>query len=233
MGRICDISKNNRPREKALRIGIDKLSDYELLAIIIGSGTKNHSAIDISCDLINSYNGINNLIHCDYKKFIKFKGVSIIKSLQLMACFEFIKRYYNAIIVDEMICSKELEDILIKYCLMHKLDDKEHFYIIGLDKKMDIILENEFYIGTKNKILISIDEIMHFLKENNINYFCIVHNHPNHSHCLSDYDIILTNELLKRCKKEKMHLVNHYILTDNKIASVLKTSSSKNYLTYI
>lgn len=227
MGRICDIIKSQRPREKALRYGIDKLSDYELLAILIGSGTKDHSALDISCELINTFNGMNNLIFSDYKKITKFKGMSIIKSIQLIACFELIKRYHDTIIFDEKVFSKEVEDILTKYHVIHRCDKKEHFYIIALNKNKSILFEKEFYIGTENKAIVSIEEIIKFLKQNNINYFILIHNHPNNLTFPSDHDIIFTDELSKKCKKEQIKLINHYILADNRVISILQNIVSK------
>ena len=89
---LKDLPIDNKPREKALSNGIETLSDAELLAIIIRSGYKGKSAIEIGYDLISSFNGLTNLSNCEYSDLNKIKGLKKAKTLSLLATIEFSKR---------------------------------------------------------------------------------------------------------------------------------------------
>ena len=81
------VPKSERPREKALLYGIDKLTNYELLAIIINSGVKNKNVLQISQDLINHFGGLNFLANQNYTELVKISGLNKIKALNICAVF--------------------------------------------------------------------------------------------------------------------------------------------------
>ena len=102
MSKIKDIPINNRPREKAYRLGIKSLSDAELLAIIIQSGTKEVSALDIANNLLDRFSSITNIISSTDYQLSQCEGISKVKSLQLMAIKELIIRTNNGWSHDRM-----------------------------------------------------------------------------------------------------------------------------------
>ena len=86
--KIADIPENLRPREKALQYGIEELSDQELLALIIGSGVRGNSALDIAGDLLKTYaNSLETLSNTNYQSLLGQLGLSQSTSLRLLATF--------------------------------------------------------------------------------------------------------------------------------------------------
>ncbi len=79
--KIKDLQKEEKPREKLIEKEAENLTDVELLAIILRSGDKNHSAVDLARELINSFDGIKNTLSADIKELANFKGVGWLKQL--------------------------------------------------------------------------------------------------------------------------------------------------------
>ena len=93
--RIEDIPLLLRPREKAIREGIESLSNVELLALIISSGSKNYSAIDIARELLNTYTSLSELRNISYSSLLNMSGLKKATALRLLACFTLFDRYYK------------------------------------------------------------------------------------------------------------------------------------------
>ena len=92
MGRITDLADSDKPRERAERFGIEALKDEELLALIIGSGTVGHSALDIARDLLKDSRYLSNLVSKEQPYFYTFKGLKKANALKLLAALEIAKR---------------------------------------------------------------------------------------------------------------------------------------------
>ena len=106
MGKIIDLPYLDRPREKALRYGIEKLSDYELIALLISSGTKEESATDIAYTMISQNNGLINVINKPLNDLLSFKGIGKAKAIKVSTLIT--KQKYQerrfAIKVKEQVC---------------------------------------------------------------------------------------------------------------------------------
>ena len=92
MSKINDLSSFDKPREKAERFGIEKLSDEELLALIINVGTVGHSSLDIAKDLLNECGSLNGLLAKPYQYFQTFKGLKKVNALKLASVMEIARR---------------------------------------------------------------------------------------------------------------------------------------------
>ena len=120
MGKISQLPVLDRPREKAYKYGVSSLSDYELLAIIISSGCKDKSALEISMDLILSFNGINNLFNTSFDKLIKCEGISKVKALTILVIKELFVRFSQSrLLTDDNIKLSSANDVynysILKY----------------------------------------------------------------------------------------------------------------------
>ena len=93
MSRIVDLPLSDRPREKAYRYGIKTLSNHELLAILIGSGYRDTSAVDVAYQMLSESHGLFSLVNKPYTDLINFKGIGKSKAIKIIAAFELVKRF--------------------------------------------------------------------------------------------------------------------------------------------
>ena len=176
--RISDIPINLRPREKALQYGIEELSDQELLALIVGSGTKGHSAIDIANDLLKTHvNSLELLSSTNYQSLLGYLGLKKSIALRLLATFEFHKRlisnkYQNLVKIESV------EDVYFRYKFMEDFE-QEVLIILMLDLKHRIIKEKTLYKGTFDTFTIDARQIVQELILAKAKYFYLLHNHPD------------------------------------------------------
>lgn len=209
--KIADIPENLRPREKALRYGIEELSDQELLAIIIGSGVRGHSAIDIADELLKTYaNSLEALCNSNYHSLREHKGLKESIALRLLATFEFHKRLISNRYqkIDKI---ESNEQVYFRYRYLENFE-QEVLIILMLDLKGRIIKEKTLYKGTFDGFSINVKQIVQELILAKAKSFYLIHNHPDEESTPSDDDIISTKVIEKAAKNLNVKLVNHVII---------------------
>ena len=209
--RISDIPINLRPREKALQYGIEELSDQELLALIIGSGGRNNSAIDIANELLKSHaNSLEALSNSNYRSLIGFSGVDKSIASRLLATFEFHKRLIsNRYQKTQKI--ETAEQVYFRYRYLENLD-QEVLIVLMLDLKGRIIKEKTLYKGTFDSFSINVKQIIQELILAKAKSFYLIHNHPDEEQEPSEDDIIATKVIEKTAKNLSIKLVNHLVI---------------------
>ena len=228
MAKISEIPSSQRPREKVIRYGVESLSDYELLALLINSGCKDYSALDIAHQMINSNGGLVSLIQKPFLDLVKYKGMGKIKAVKLVACFELAKRFQN-LKTTEIKTENDIDDIYKKYRLLIANEfDQEHVFLIILNRKKEIIHEVNLYKGTEESVECSSLEIVREVLIHNGKYFYIIHNHPSGLINPSVEDIAFTKELMITSEKMKLTMLDHLIVSMNGYYSFIK-DEAKNY----
>lgn len=209
--KISDIPVDLRPREKALHYGIEELSDQELLTLLIGSGGKGNSAIDIAINLLASHgNSLESLLNTNYASLQSYLGLKKSIALRLLATFEFHKRIIsNRYKKVEQI--ESINDVYFKYKYIEDYD-QEIFVILMLNSKHKIIKEKLLYKGTSDSFSIDIREVLHELILARAKYFYLLHNHPDEDPNPSDEDILATKAIEKSAKSLGIKLINHLIV---------------------
>ncbi len=202
-----------KPKEKALHYGIDSLSDIELLALIINTGYKDKSVLELASDIINSFFGLANLNNITYQSLIKIKGISKHKALLILSIFEINKRINLDNIEKQKLNLKQ--HLISKYQVIFKNKTRENLYIIYLNNLNKIIKEELLYQGVKNKLVCSPYEIINKVKENGASKFIIIHNHLSLDLKPSDEDIKFTNTLKEESNKNNLILLDHIIINKN------------------
>lgn len=213
MSKIKDLPFYERPREKAQRFGIDKVSDAELLAIIIGSGTKGFSALEIAHQIIKENNGLYKSSLVGLEEYQNHKGISLAIATKIAAVFELAKRTNLVNLSNDENSKNTQEFILEKYRIEIAGLQQEILVIVFLDKKKRIIKEKKLYVGTNNGSLISTREIIKELFISNASFFYLLHNHPNGTPYPSDDDIKATVEILKMTKEIGIDMIDHFIIS--------------------
>ena len=209
--RISDIPENLRPREKALQYGIEELSDQELLALIIGSGVRGHSAIDIAGELLSTYAySLEALSNTNYQSLLGHLGLKESIALRLLATFEFHKRlisnrYQKITKIDNE------EQVYFRYRYLENYD-QEVLIILMLDLKGRIIKEKELYKGTFDSFSIDVKQVIQELILAKAKSFYLIHNHPDEEPRASEEDILATKVIEKASKNLSIKLLNHVVI---------------------
>lgn len=210
---IKDLSINDRPREKLLLKGASSLSDVELIAIIIGSGTKGKSALDIANDLYSD-KGLTRLIKTPFRDLKKYKGIKDVNAIKLAATFELSKRILSAFQTSEL-TEINKDYIVKKYSPMCFGMEKEMLGVVILDKNKNLVGETTLYKGRKNVINALPNEIISEVIKYDGKYFYIYHNHPSKRTSPSMLDINFTTDLIVMANQLGYQLLDHIIFTDS------------------
>ena len=207
--KIKELPEQNRPRERFLKYGPEVLSDSELFAIILRTGSPNENVIDMSNRLIKEY-GLNNLFDCSIKELQKIKGIGPSKAMQLLAMAELGKRYSQS--KNPINKISRAQDV---FNLFHeRLKDKkqEEFYILMLNSKNNVIKEQFIYKGTLDAAIIEPREIFKEALRNSAAKIILIHNHPSGDPKPSDEDTEITERLFGAGELLNIKVLDHVII---------------------
>ena len=174
--KIKDMPKEGRPRERFLKHGPETLSDAELFAIILRTGTIQENVIDMSNRLIAEY-GLDKLFECSLKELQKIKGIGPGKAMQILTIAELQKRINQSKKpIKKISCAQDVFNYFHE-----RLKDKkeEHFYILMLNTQNCIIGEQLISKGILDASIIHPREIFKPAIKNSASKIILVHNHPS------------------------------------------------------
>lgn len=208
---IKDINKTDRPREKLIANGPHSLSDIEILAILLNTGNKNESAIELANNLLKKYR-LDELIDISYNKLSKEKGIKEAKACKIIASFELGKRavkrkYEQDIIIDS--ANKAYDNLYSDYMYLKN----EVCFVLMLDTKLRLIKKEQLSKGFLNNVEINVRELVNVLYKYDAYGFILAHNHPSNDSMPSKEDKYLTNFLYKITKDIGFYLLDHIIWT--------------------
>lgn len=221
---IKDIAECERPYEKALEHGIESLSDAELLATIIRTGTREQSSIDLAHIILNNHHlhkGLSGLNYLTREELLNIKGIGNTKATQLLAIAELALRmstqkYRKEISFDS---PKSIAEYYIKKC---RYINKEKTFLLLFSSAMTLIKEIPLSEGTVNMSLVSTrDVFLEALKYQAV-YIILIHNHPSGNVEPSNADIKLTKKVLEAGKLLDIILSDHIIIGRDSYMSMLE-----------
>ena len=213
--KIKDIPINERPREKLLEYGSNNLSNDELLSIILKQGTKDKSVKEISVDLLNSINCVNELENITLNQLLNIKGIGYAQALTILATVELGKRIYkknNRIVKIKLDNSKDIYEYM-KYSLDNKL--QEYFYVIYVNTKKEVIERKLLFMGTINHSTVHPREIFKYAYLNSASAIICVHNHPSGDITPSRDDNNLTRSLMEIGGISGIPVLDHIIMGED------------------
>lgn len=202
-----------RPREKMLNQGEASLSESELLAIILGMGTKNMTAIELANALLIKYKNLRTLKEASLDELTKQRGIGLAKAVQIKAAFELGKRV--AISSQNKNYIKSPDDV--KNMVMEEMRyfDREHFRAIYLDRKGGLITMKDISIGSLNSSIVHPREVFKTAVKNSAASIILVHNHPSGDPSPSNEDIEVTKRLIDAGDLMGIPILDHIIIGDN------------------
>lgn len=210
---IKEMSDMEKPREKLLAFGPNSLTDYELLAILLRTGTKEKSVIDVSIELTKILNSINDLQNITIEELTSIKGIGKTKAIELLATIELGKRLNNFKKVKNRIkCAKDCFEYL-KNKMMHL--QQENFVAIYLSINNEVITDKIISVGTLNQTIANPRDVIRWGIKYNAYAIIIAHNHPSGDSNPSKEDCKFTLLLNDACKSVDLRLVDHIIIGKN------------------
>ncbi len=192
--KIKDFPKQSRPRERFLKFGAEALSDAELFAILLRTGSKGENVVEMSNRLIAEY-GLDKLFECSLKELQEIKGIGPSKAMQILTIAEIQKRINQSKKpVKRVSCAEDV------FNLMHeRLKDKkeEYFYVLMLDTKNNLIGEPVLISkGILDASIIHPREVFKPAIKNSAAKIILVHNHPSGDATPSGEDMEITEKLM-------------------------------------
>ncbi|MDY3006216.1 DNA repair protein RadC [Anaerococcus sp. AGMB00486] len=211
MKKIMDIDKSLRPRERLKNEGYEVLSDEELLAILISTGSQGKNAIELSKDILDKFSS-DELISITVEELCEIEGIKLAKASKIIAGIQFGRRLSERILNKEIVKIKSSNDV---YKLMKNkfLDTKkEHFYAILLDTKNVIISKELISTGDLNSSIVNPRECFVVAVRKSAKSVIFVHNHPSGNSNPSKSDMLTTNRLIDAGKILDIEVLDHIII---------------------
>lgn len=212
MVKIKDIPTSDRPIERLIQKGSDSLSNEELLAILIRTGTKGKSSKELASNILSSIKNIQELKNLNFKQLTQIDGIGSSKAAILLSTIELSKRMNQT--VHTIIKKKGNNPAFIFEYYQSILQDKtqEYFYAIYLDQAKTIIQDKLLFIGTINYSLVHPRDIFKEAYLLSASSIIIVHNHPTGNVLPSQNDIDTTNNLVKIGSLLGIKVIDHIII---------------------
>lgn len=217
--KMADIPLHCRPREKARLSGIESLSDIEVLALILRSGTRSDSVLSLAQRLLTLSKGLVNLPRLSLYQLMTIPGIKEAKAAELQAVFELTRRVLRSDLPNTNIV--ERPDVLVDW-LKSEIGNKnqEHFLVVYLNTQNQILACKTLFIGTLDRSIIHPREIFKEAVENSASRLIAVHNHPGGSLKASDQDLEVTQMLMEAGSMMGIPLLDHLIITNQGYCSL-------------
>ncbi|HMC00315.1 MAG TPA: DNA repair protein RadC [Flavobacteriaceae bacterium] len=211
---IKNWSQDDQPREKLRDKGKDALSDAELVAILIGSGSKNESAVDLCKRILSSVgNNLNALGKLSIKELMEFKGIGEAKAITIAAAMELGRRRRG----EEALEQKKITSSISVFELMQPILGElphEEFWIIYLNNSNKVIQKNQLSKGGITGTLVDVRLVLKNALQVGATGIILVHNHPSGTLKPSEADKQLTQKLKTASESLDIKVLDHLIVTE-------------------
>jgi len=208
MKTIDELNNFDKPREKLTKKGVKALKDYELLAIVLGSGTKDKDVLKLSREIIKLFE--DDFENISLEKLTSIHGLGLAKSSQILSAIELSKRY----LIKQNKKIRDADDIYNEL-LEYKNKKQEYFIVITLDGANHIIEKRVVSIGILNRSLVHPREVFADAISDRAASIVIAHNHPSGLLEASNEDILITKRLQESAKLLGIELLDHIIVSKN------------------
>lgn len=222
---IRDYPKDDRPRERFIQHGPESLSNQELLALLLRTGTKQDSVMALSNKLLAKFGGLRLLKESSIEEMTSIKGIGEAKAVQISAAMELGRRISN-LTNEERYVIRSPEDCA-NYCMNDmRFLTQEHFVCIYLNTKNQILHKQTIFIGSLNASIVHPREVFkEALRRSAASIICL-HNHPSGDPTPSREDIEVTKRLAECGRIMGIELLDHLVIGEKKYVSL----KEKGYL---
>ena len=219
---VKELPLDDRPREKLLMRGAQSLSDAELVAILLRTGKKGKSVIEIARELINSEGNLAMLATKTVDSLQKISGIGKDKAATLAAAFELSRRILSQPkwFVNKKITSPQ--DIAEIFIPILRDDNKEKFIVVCLNSANKIIKHETISIGNLNSSVVHPREVFKVAIDNSSASIILIHNHPSGNPEPSSEDIRITKKIVETGKIMEIPVFDHLIIAGETYTSFVE-----------
>ncbi|HHT23253.1 MAG TPA: DNA repair protein RadC [Bacteroidales bacterium] len=212
---ITEWAEDDRPREKLMMKGATALSDAELLAILIGSGNREETAVELCRRILgDNHNNLNELARLSIADLQKYKGIGEAKAITLIAALELGKRRRSEEAVErkKVTSSKDLFEVFAP-----KLEDLNHeefwaVFLNGANKVMEVVNLTK---GGMRQTVVDVPMLLRLALEKSAHAIAVSHNHPSGENNPSGEDTAITQKIKKGCEAIGLRFLDHLIIAGN------------------
>lgn len=216
---IRDLPEYERPREKLMKNGAALLTNAELIAVLLSSGTKEKSAVNLADEILAmDPEGIVHLAECSFEDLTKIRGMGTAKSCQLLAAVELGKRMASTPRKkhDRVTCTRDIADMCMEKMRYYR---KEYFNVLLFNAKGDILAEENVSVGDISASIVHPRESFSPAVRRGAAAVAFVHNHPSGDPDPSPEDIEVTKRLVQAGYILGINVLDHVIIGDGKYSS--------------
>jgi len=215
---ITNWSEDDRPREKLMLKGKSVLSDAELIAILIGSGSRNESAVDLSKRILASADNLNILGKMSISQLMNFKGIGEAKAITIIAALELgrRRRAEDAVELIKITSSKRVFEIMQP--IIGELPHEE-FWVLFLNNSNKVISKSQLSKGGISGTIVDVRLVFKVALENGATGLILCHNHPSGNLQPSDADRQITKKIKQAGDSLDVKVLDHLIITETKYYS--------------
>ena len=209
--KIEALSKEERPREKALTYGIESLNNRELLALLLRTGYKGCSALDVADSLLSNFSSLKNVLNASAFELSQIRGISKVKALEIISIGELSKRAER----EEKTRLSNPKDVFMRYGSVLSSNEGEKIILISLNRNKQIIREHVVSLNNESFTSISIQNSLSLVLKDMAFGFVLIHNHPSGLPLPSKQDITFTDKLRMSADSLGLRFFDHIILSKN------------------
>lgn len=209
--RISDLPAAERPRERLISAGADKLGESELLAILLRVGVAGRSAVQLGQHLLERFGGLAGIHRAPFEDLVAEKGIGQAKAAQIKAAIELGRRLHNTPAEERTIINNPAQAAdLVKYD-MQALEHEEMRAIL-LDTRNQVLEIREIYRGSVNTAQVRAADVFKPAVRRNATALIVVHNHPSGDPTPSPDDVAVTRELIKAGELIDVKVLDHIVI---------------------
>ncbi|MBI2444964.1 DNA repair protein RadC [Candidatus Micrarchaeota archaeon] len=214
--RLTLLPPSERPRERLLSKGAEGLSDAELLALILRTGSNGKNAVELAQDLLLTHGGLQRIFGLSFSQLCRTKGIGISKAVQFKACLELAKRMLN----DEKPAAS-LQAALESIQAETAFAEKELLFAIYLDARGRVLKTERIATGTVNASAFHPREVFKTAFAENAAAIALAHNHPSGNAEASEADVRMTQAFAKLCLRLGLIFSGHFVLVSDRVGRIV------------
>jgi len=209
--RIADLLQSERPRERMAMQGPQALRDAELLAILLRTGVRGASALQVADSLLGETDGLPGLQRIPYETLCRRRGIGPAKAAQLMAAVEIGRRLAQTPPRDREALQSP-EDVYQRVKYEMQALEQEHLRVLLLDTRNRLLRQVDVYVGSLNTSLVRIGEIFRDAIQRGAASMIVVHNHPSGDPTPSPEDVAVTRALVQAGRLLDIEVLDHVVV---------------------